>query len=558
MRYKVRDVFDDVTKYGTKIKTSQYLRYGKYPIFDQGKDYIAGYTNEEEGVFQEVPVILFGDHTGIIKYISKPCFLGADGVKLLKPKDSNLVAKYLFYALNNVNIPDAGYSRHFKWLKEGEIPIPPKEQQSMIVEILDELSYIVQKEKEMLIKFDELVKSRFYSREHWGPGDEYGMNTIKIKDVCVVVSGTTPKSNNEKFWNGTHAWITPAELSEDSFIVSDSERHITDEAIRATGLKPFPKGTVLLSSRAPIGKVAIAGCEMYCNQGFKNLICSESIYNFYLYYFLKAKTAYLNSLGRGATFKEISKSIVENISIPFPAYSEQIRIANQLHKISELIALRKKQYQYFDDIIRSRFLEIFGDMQCNPHKWTVKPLSTVCHKICDGEHGSVQRVDEGYLYLNAKNIKKDGSIDWEDTTYISLRDHERIYKRCNPEPGDILLTTTGTVGNVAIVPMIGEFSIDRGITLLKVDKDELNSKYLEKLLNSQYMQQCMKKSVHASAIGHLFLKQVKELSIMLPPLYLQDEFANYVTQVDKSKLAVQKSLDELETLKKSLMQTYFG
>lgn len=161
MRYKVRDVFDDVTKYGTKIKTSQYLEHGKYPIFDQGKDYIAGYTNEDEGIFQKVPVILFGDHTGILKYITRPCFLGADGVKLLKPKDSNIVVKYLFYALNNVNIPDAGYSRHFKWLKEGEIPIPPKEQQSMIVEILDELSYIVQKEKEMLIKFDELVKSKY-------------------------------------------------------------------------------------------------------------------------------------------------------------------------------------------------------------------------------------------------------------------------------------------------------------------------------------------------------------------------------------------------------------
>ena len=180
------------------------------------------------------------------------------------------------------------------------------------------------------------------------------MNTTKLKNVCVVVSGTTPKSTDKRYWNGTHVWITPAELSEDSFIVTDSERHITDEAIKATGLKSFPKGTVLLSSRAPIGKVAIAGCEMYCNQGFKNLICSESIYNLYLYYFLKSKTAYLNSLGRGATFKEISKGIVEDISIPFPVYSEQIRIAKQLQKISELISLKKGQYRYFDDIIRSK------------------------------------------------------------------------------------------------------------------------------------------------------------------------------------------------------------
>lgn len=186
MRYKVRDVFDDVTKYGTKIKTSQYLEHGKYPIFDQGKDYIAGYTNEDEGIFQKVPVILFGDHTGILKYITRPCFLGADGVKLLKPKDSNIVVKYLFYALNNVNIPDAGYSRHFKWLKEGEIPIPPKEQQSMIVEILDELSYIVQKEKEMLIKFDELVKSRFL--EMFGMSEGIDKHLEDVADICSGIT----------------------------------------------------------------------------------------------------------------------------------------------------------------------------------------------------------------------------------------------------------------------------------------------------------------------------------------------------------------------------------
>ena len=202
MRYKVRDVFDDVTKYGTKIKTSQYLEHGKYPIFDQGKDYIAGYTNEDEGIFQKVPVILFGDHTGILKYITRPCFLGADGVKLLKPKDSNIVVKYLFYALNNVNIPDAGYSRHFKWLKEGEIPIPPKEQQSMIVEILDELSYIVQKEKEMLIKFDELVKSRFI--EMFGnPNEIDNFANAQIKDIALVKVGIVIKptrfySNDKK------------------------------------------------------------------------------------------------------------------------------------------------------------------------------------------------------------------------------------------------------------------------------------------------------------------------------------------------------------------------
>lgn len=144
------------------------------------------------------------------------------------------------------------------------------------------------------------------------------MAKYKLGEICEIVSGSTPKTSVEEYWDGDIKWITPAELDEDSYVITDSVRKITEEAVKKTGLSPFPEGTVILSSRAPIGKVAIAGCEIYCNQGFKNLICSEKINNKYLYWFLKGNTAFLNSLGRGATFKEISKQIVSNIEINVP------------------------------------------------------------------------------------------------------------------------------------------------------------------------------------------------------------------------------------------------
>ena len=150
---------------------------------------------------------------------------------------------------------------------------------------------------------------------------------VRLGDVCMVVSGSTPKSNVADYWDGDIVWITPAELTDNSYIINDSVRHITQKAVQETSLKPFPAGTVILSSRAPIGKTAIAGREMYCNQGFKNLVCSARIDNKYLYCFLSCKTEYLNSLGRGATFKEISKSIVESIEIPLPDISVQRKIA---------------------------------------------------------------------------------------------------------------------------------------------------------------------------------------------------------------------------------------
>ena len=103
------------------------------------------------------------------------------------------------------------------------------------------------------------------------------MEKYKLGDICEIVSGSTPKTNIDEYWEGTIKWITPAELNDDTYIITDSVRKITELAVKKTGLKSFPEGTVILSSRAPIGKVAIAGCEMYCNQGFKNLICSKKI-----------------------------------------------------------------------------------------------------------------------------------------------------------------------------------------------------------------------------------------------------------------------------------------
>lgn len=176
----------------------------------------------------------------------------------------------------------------------------------------------------------------------------------KLGDICTIVSGSTPKTNVDEYWDGDINWITPAEINEDSVVILESQRKITKKGVSSCGLKSFPAGTVILSSRAPIGKTAIAGVDMYCNQGFKNLICSKSIYNKYLFWFLRGKTEYLKSLGRGATFKEISKSIVENIDIPLPSLEEQQKIAATLDKVTELINLRKKELEKLDLLVKSR------------------------------------------------------------------------------------------------------------------------------------------------------------------------------------------------------------
>ena len=135
MRVQFNAVLKDVTRKGTKIQTDEYLTEGKFPIIDQGNNDIAGYRDDETGLFTDVPAIVFGDHTRIVKYITEPFFLGADGVKVLVPIDRTMNCKYLYYQLLSAKIPDTGYNRHFKWVKELEFQLPSRNEQDDVVKL---------------------------------------------------------------------------------------------------------------------------------------------------------------------------------------------------------------------------------------------------------------------------------------------------------------------------------------------------------------------------------------------------------------------------------------
>ena len=378
----------------------------------------------------------------------------------------------------------------------------------------------------------------------------------RLGDVCTVISGSTPKTSVAEYWDGDIKWITPAELNEDSFYLYDSQRHITELGKEKTGLSYMPIGTVILSSRAPIGKTAIAGCEMCCNQGFKNLICSDDIFNEYLYYFLKGKTDYLNSLGRGATFKEISKSIVENIEIRLPALEEQKQIARQFGEIYRLISLRKQQLARLDELVKARFVELFGDTILNPFGWKKDLLGTVCD-VRDGTHDSPQYYESGYPLVTSKNVTG-GKIDLTDCSLICEADFKKISERSKVDIGDIIMPMIGTVGKPVIVDIEPNFAI-KNVSLIKFKADSrvLNT-YIRALLQSDYFDDAVLSKVRGGTQKFISLGDIRKLEVLVPPMELQEQFATFIKQTDKSKLAIQQSLDKLELLKKSLMQKYFG
>jgi len=181
------EVFVDKTKYGVKIQTSEYGKSGTHIIVDQGQSQIAGYTDREDGLFKEIPAIVFGDHTRVIKYVNESFFLGADGLKVLRSKDENANYKYLYYALKNAKIPDTGYNRHFKWLKKIQIEYPDSNKQAKIVKILDEASYIISKKKAEIQALDNLIKARFVEMFGTLHDNENGFEVVTIEDVCSLI-----------------------------------------------------------------------------------------------------------------------------------------------------------------------------------------------------------------------------------------------------------------------------------------------------------------------------------------------------------------------------------
>ena len=385
----------------------------------------------------------------------------------------------------------------------------------------------------------------------------------RLGDVCTVISGSTPKTSVAEYWDGDIKWITPAELNEDSFYLYDSQRHITELGKEKTGLSYMPIGTVILSSRAPIGKTAIAGCEMCCNQGFKNLICSDDIFNEYLYYFLKGKTDYLNSLGRGATFKEISKSIVENIEIRLPALEEQKQIARQFGEIYRLISLRKQQLARLDELVKARFVELFGDAEHNEKGLPTSPMTELC-EIIDGDRGKnypkqEEFSEEGFcLFLNAKNVTSNG-FSFENCMYIT-EEKDKILRNGKLSRGDVVLTTRGTLGNLAFydesVPY-EHMRINSGMVILRMKRDRITERFFIEQFKMQ-LASIKERIASGSAQPQLPISTMNKIVMLVPDVELQNQFAAFVKQTDKSKLTVQQSLDKLELLKKALMQKYFG
>ena len=375
------------------------------------------------------------------------------------------------------------------------------------------------------------------------------MTKCKLGDICEIVSGSTPKTSIAEYWDGDVKWITPAELSDDTYIIMDSVRKITKLAVEKTGLRSIPKGTVILSSRAPIGKVAIAGCELYCNQGFKNLICSDVINNKYLYWFLRGNTIFLNSLGRGATFKEISKSIVSEIEINIPSIMQQKKVVENLEKLNRIISIRKQELQLLDELVRGRFVEMFGNPVYNTHDLPIRNLN----ELGDwASGGTPSRTIPEYF---------EGNIDWYSAGELNTLFLEGSVEKITEEAIEKSAAKLFKAGSLLIgmydtaafkMGILKEDSASNQACACITPNDEVNIIWL------YYELQMMKEHFLSQRRGvrqkNLNLGMIKAFEIPIVKRDQQDEFSDFVNQIDKSKFG---HLSMLTTMKSAYDQQTF-
>ena len=369
-----------------------------------------------------------------------------------------------------------------------------------------------------------------------------------IKDLDIFISDGNYSSKyprSDEFVEEGIPFIRGNNLIEGD--IDDTEMYyITPEKHEILKKGHVKGGDVLITTRGNIGQVAIVP-ERHEDSNINAQIVllrpnPEEIYNRYLLWALQSRSSkeQFCSLQTGTALKQLPVGKLEQVEIYIPDIELQYEIAERLDKVYRLIQERTKELELLDELIKARFVELFGDIKTNKYGWEKCTFKDVSIKITDGEHGTVPRVDEGegYLYFMARNITKDGEIDLSETSFVPREIHEKIYKRCNPEKDDLLLVCVGaTIGKCALVPKnIGEFSMARSVALIKPNKEKVTSNFLINILRSEAIQNDIEHRSHAAAQAGLYTNMINSLEAFIPPMNLQIAFDEFCEQVDKSKV----------------------
>ena len=350
-----------------------------------------------------------------------------------------------------------------------------------------------------------------------------------LKNIAQITMGQSPDSSsyNEEekglpFYQGNADF---GELYPTARVWCDAPKKIASE------------GDILISVRAPIGALNYASEDCCIGRGLAAITIKNEAEKNYVYHLLKARKTDLNSKGTGSTFKAIGKSVLEEVQVPVISREQQEISMQLMDTIENVIRQRKKELRLLDELVKARFVEMFGTLHDNENGFEVVTIEDICSLIKDGTHQTPQYTEnkeEGFKFLSSKDVMSQ-KIDWTDIKYIPAELHEKLYATIKPQRNDILMSKNGVNYGVAAVNDTDEiFDIYVSLALLR-PKEEIDPVFLRCVINNPETKRQFDSSIKGIGVPNLHLGEIRKTKIFLPPIELQKEFVSFADQVDKSK-----------------------
>lgn len=381
---------------------------------------------------------------------------------------------------------------------------------------------------------------------------------VQLGELCEINMGQSPDSST---YNVTGEGLPFFQGNADFGELYPSVRMYCSKPIKIA-----EEGNILISVRAPIGALNIANKDCCIGRGLAAINPKEGVsYAKYLYYLLLANHDKLVALGTGSTFKAITGKVLLSLNVKEIPYEQQIEISNLLDRLDVLILKRKQQLKKLDLLVKSKFFDMFGNIKTNSKDWHIGHLGDYMTLLTDfSANGSYELLDSNVVMYDKPNyaiMVRTTDLESGDlkngVKYIDKKAYELLNKS-KLFGGELIMNKIGSAGKIYIMPHIGvPASLGRNAFMFKFD-DRLNMTYLYTLLSSDYGTKEIQQYVRGAVTKTITKDSTRKIRIIVPPIELQNEFARFVEQTDKTKLTIKQSLEKLETLKKALMQKYFG
>lgn len=379
---------------------------------------------------------------------------------------------------------------------------------------------------------------------------------VKLGDCCEIINGSTPSRIVPEYWNGTIDWFTPKDLSNiESKYISHAPERISEKGYKSCSTTMLPPKSLLFTSRAPIGHLAINRYPACTNQGFKALIPFEKVDVEFLYYVIKKNTLRLQDLGNGATFKELSKATISDFEISLPPLSIQQKIAAILDTADRLRQKDKAIVEKYNELTQALFLDMFGDPISNPKGWKKVKMETIMKIV----RGGSPRPIENYLGGKYPWIKIGDATKGDDIYLTSTREHitkDGLSKTRLLPKGSLIFANCGvSLGFARILTFEGCIH-DGWLAFSEYDEKKLNKIFLLKALNT--ITKYFRDTAPDGTQPNLNIAIMKNFDLIVPPIKIQEKFEKSLNVIVKQKSFAEACLLRSEELFNSLLQKAFN